>query len=82
MQPVEHSGEDKRTVAQFSDAELTAILRRRVGVVPVETDEQRPDDATPPDMAAASGKMPKRTGASTGSYSMISSARASRLGGT
>ena len=28
---------------QFSDAELTAILRRRVGVVPVESDEERPE---------------------------------------
>jgi hypothetical protein len=43
MQPVEHSGEDKRTVAQFSDAELEAILRRRVGVVHVESDEERPE---------------------------------------
>ena len=45
-QPVEHSEADNRTVAQFSDDELTAILRRRVGVVPVESDEERPDDAT------------------------------------
>jgi Family of unknown function (DUF5681) len=46
MQPVEHTEADKRTVAQFSDAELEAILRRRVGVVAVDSDEQRPDDAT------------------------------------
>jgi len=26
---------------QFSDAELTAILRRRLGVVPVESGEER-----------------------------------------
>jgi hypothetical protein len=46
LQPVEHhDGDEKRTVAQFTDAELEAILRRRVGVVPVESDEQRPDDA-------------------------------------
>ena len=37
--------DDNRTVHQFSDAELTAILRRRVGVVPVESDEERPEDA-------------------------------------
>jgi hypothetical protein len=44
MQPVEHSGTvDNRTVAQFSDAELEAILRRRVGIVPVESDEERPE---------------------------------------
>ena len=42
-QPVEHSEVDTRTVAQFSDAELEAILRRRVGVVPVESDEERPE---------------------------------------
>ena len=34
-----------RTIHQFSDAELTAILRRRIGVVPVESDEERPEDA-------------------------------------
>ena len=43
VQLVEHSGEDNRTVAQFSDAELEAILRRRVGIVPVESDEERPE---------------------------------------
>ena len=43
MQPVEHTEADTRTVAQFSDAELEAILRRRVGVVPVESDEERPE---------------------------------------
>jgi hypothetical protein len=37
------SGEDNRTIMEFSDAELTAILRRRVGVVQVESDEQRPE---------------------------------------
>jgi hypothetical protein len=34
-------GRDHRTVQQFSDAELSAILRRRVGVVPVDSDEER-----------------------------------------
>ena len=43
MQPVEHSGTDDRDIEQFTDAELTAILRRRVGVVQVESDEQRPE---------------------------------------
>jgi hypothetical protein len=43
VQPIEHSGEDNRTIMQFSDDELTAILRRRVGVVPVESDEERPE---------------------------------------
>ena len=33
---------DNRTLDQFSDAELTAILRRRVGVLPVESEEDRP----------------------------------------
>ena len=35
--------DDHRTVHQFSDAELSAILRNRVGVVPVESDEERPE---------------------------------------
>jgi hypothetical protein len=44
MQPVEHSGDDDRNIEQFSDAELTAILRSRVKIVPVETtDEERPE---------------------------------------
>ena len=37
--------DDHRTVHEFSDAELSAILRRRVGVVPVESQEERPEDA-------------------------------------
>jgi hypothetical protein len=36
--------DDHRTVHEFSDAELIAILRRRVGVLPVESDEDRPVD--------------------------------------
>jgi hypothetical protein len=43
VQPLEHSEADNRTIHQFSDAELTAILRRCVGVVQVEGDEQRPE---------------------------------------
>ena len=41
VQVVDATVDDNRTVHQFSDAELTAILRRRVGVVPVESDEER-----------------------------------------
>jgi hypothetical protein len=43
VQIVDATVDDHRTVHQFSDAELTAILRRRVGVVPTESDEQRPE---------------------------------------
>jgi hypothetical protein len=42
VQVVDATVDDNRTLDQFSDAELTAILRRRVGVVPVESDEERP----------------------------------------
>jgi hypothetical protein len=41
VQVVDATVEDHRTLHEFSDAELTAILRRRVGVLPVESDEQR-----------------------------------------
>jgi hypothetical protein len=34
--------DDRDNIDQFTDAELTAILRRRVGVAPVESDEERP----------------------------------------
>ena len=34
---------DNREISEFSDAELTAILCRRVGVVPVESDEESPE---------------------------------------
>jgi hypothetical protein len=44
-QVVDARVDDNRTLHQFSDAELTAILRRRVGVAPVESDEERPEDA-------------------------------------
>jgi hypothetical protein len=44
VQVVDATVDDHRTVHEFSDAELTAILRRRVGVVLVESDEeQRPE---------------------------------------
>jgi septum formation inhibitor-activating ATPase MinD len=43
VQVVDAMVDDHRTLHEFSDAELTAILRRRVGVVPVESDEERPE---------------------------------------
>ena len=43
MQVVDATVDDNRTLHQFSDAELSAILRKRVGVVPVESDEERPE---------------------------------------
>ena len=42
VQVVDTTIGDNRTLDQFSDDELTAILRRRVGVVAVESDEERP----------------------------------------
>ena len=44
VQVVQTSADDTRTVEEFSDAELTAILRKRLEVVSVESDEQRPED--------------------------------------
>jgi hypothetical protein len=38
-----HNVVDNREISEFSDAELSAILRRRVGVVAVESDEERPE---------------------------------------
>jgi hypothetical protein len=47
MQPVEHSDTDDRTgIEQFTDAELTAIMRQRVKIVPVESDEEHPEGET------------------------------------
>jgi hypothetical protein len=43
VQIVDATVDDRRDIAEFSDAELTAISRRRVGVVPVESDEERPE---------------------------------------
>jgi hypothetical protein len=40
---VDATVDDHRTVREFSDAELTAMLRRRVDVVPVESEEERPE---------------------------------------
>jgi hypothetical protein len=36
--------DDRDNIDQFTDAELTAILRQRVKIVPVESDEERPED--------------------------------------
>ena len=46
VQVVDATVEDHRTIHQFSDAELSAILRRRIGIVPVESDEERPEGGT------------------------------------
>jgi hypothetical protein len=43
VQVVDATVDDHRAVHEFSDAELTAILRRRVGVVAVESEEERPE---------------------------------------
>jgi hypothetical protein len=43
VQVVDATVDDNRTLHQFSDAELSAILRRRIGVVPVESDEELPE---------------------------------------
>ena len=41
-QQIDHNVVDNREISEFSDAELSAILRRRVGVLPVESEEGRP----------------------------------------
>jgi hypothetical protein len=46
VQVVDATVDDHRTLDEFSDAELTAILRRRVGVLGVESDEERPEGGT------------------------------------
>ena len=43
-QQIDHNVIDNREISEYSDAELSAILRRRVGVVAVESDEDRPED--------------------------------------
>ena len=42
-QQIDHNVIDNREISEYSDAELSAILRRRVGVVPVENDEEHPE---------------------------------------
>jgi hypothetical protein len=43
VQVVDATVDDHRTVHEFSDAELSAMLRRRVGVAPVESDGESPE---------------------------------------
>ena len=42
-QQIDHNVVDNREISEFSDAELSAILRKRVDVEPIESDEQRPE---------------------------------------
>jgi hypothetical protein len=42
-QQIDHNVIDNREISEYSDAELSAILRRRIGIVPVESDEERPE---------------------------------------
>jgi hypothetical protein len=42
--PVVETIDDRDNIDQFTDAELTALLRQRLKVESVEGDEQRPDD--------------------------------------
>jgi hypothetical protein len=44
VQPIEHKTADDRPIEEFTDAELTAIIRKRMKLVPIESDEQRPED--------------------------------------
>src|SRR6516162_3951728 len=41
-QQIDHNVIDNREISEYSDAELNAMLRRRVGVVAEESDEKRP----------------------------------------
>jgi hypothetical protein len=43
VQLIEHSGTDDRDVKELTDAELTAIIRSQLKIVPVETEEERPE---------------------------------------
>jgi hypothetical protein len=46
-QQIDHNVVDNREISEYSDAELSAILRRRVGVAPVESDdEERPEGSS------------------------------------
>jgi hypothetical protein len=44
VQVVDATIDDRHDIEEFTNAELTAILRKRVKVVPIEGDEQRPED--------------------------------------
>ena len=42
-QQIDHNVIDNREISEYSDAELSAILRRRIGIVPEESDEESPE---------------------------------------
>jgi hypothetical protein len=44
VQVVDATVDDRYDIEEFTNAELTAILRKRVKVVPIESDEHRPED--------------------------------------
>jgi hypothetical protein len=41
VQPLEHQEDDRTEISQFSEVELTAMLRSCMKTVPVEVDEER-----------------------------------------
>ena len=43
VQPLEHREDDRSDIKEFTEAELTAMLRSRMKMVPVETGGQRPE---------------------------------------
>jgi hypothetical protein len=43
VQPLEHREDDRTDISQFTEAELTAMLRSRMKSAPVEVDEERPE---------------------------------------
>jgi Family of unknown function (DUF5681) len=43
VHPLERREDDRTEISQFSEAELTAMLRSRMKIVPEETDEERPE---------------------------------------
>jgi hypothetical protein len=43
VQPLEHREDDRNEISQFTEAELTEMLRARMKIVPVEADEGRPE---------------------------------------
>ena len=55
VQVVDATVDDRSDIEQFSDAELTAILRKCVKIVPVESDEERPESG-----AAMTTRRPER----------------------
>ena len=42
-QQIDYNVIDNREISGYSDAELSAILRRRIGIVPEESDEESPE---------------------------------------